>query len=66
MHCKEYKQEKGKGKVVIDAELLSGFRERGSISEMKQYNFSKKIQIPKKGKEENTAHTKRKKERSIN
>lgn len=33
----------GRGKVVINGEFLNGFRERGSISEMKQYNVSKKL-----------------------
>lgn len=51
---------------MINNDFLNGFRERGSISEMKQYNFSKKLTTVKKSKEEVKSQSKKKKAKSIN
>jgi hypothetical protein len=50
-------------KMIINNHFLNDFREKGSISEMKQYNFSKKLGVVKKSKDENIPLIKRKKSR---
>jgi hypothetical protein len=55
-----------RGKIVVDSDFLIEFRERGSISEMKQYNISKKLPSSKKSKEESSSQARRKKAKSTN
>jgi hypothetical protein len=46
--------------------MVGDLRDRGSISEMKQYNFSKKLGVVKKSKDQDPAQPRRKKAKSIN
>ncbi len=55
-----------RGKMVASRDIVCDLGGRGSISEMKQYNFSKKLGVIKKSKEENPSQTRRKKAKSIN